>query len=100
VQCVVYVEYVEEPSVAKPATEGVQNLTVQLRKETIQKAKVLAAKKGLSISRLVEEKIEEAVLRDDEYEAAKRRSLDRLEKGFDLGGGPYLRRDEIYDRGR
>jgi hypothetical protein len=83
-----------------PGVEGVQNLTVQLPKETIRKAKVLAAKRGVSISRLVAEKIEEAVMRDDEYEAAKRSALERLEKGLDLGGGPYLTRDEIYDRGR
>jgi hypothetical protein len=50
-----------------------QNLTVQLDRETIRKAKVLAAQKGTSVSRLVASTIENEVAREDAYQAARRR---------------------------
>jgi predicted transcriptional regulator len=74
-----------------------QNLTVQLDRETIRKAKILAAKRGTSVSALVAAQITESVQSDDAYEAARRSALELLERGFHLGGRP-LNRDELHER--
>lgn len=34
----------------------------------------------------------------EEREAARKRSLERMEQGYDLGGPPYPKREELYDR--
>ncbi len=74
-----------------------QNLTVQLELGTIRKAKVLAAKRGTSVSALVAAQIEQSVAAEDAYEAARRNALELLEQGFHLGGG-RLNRDALHDR--
>ena len=75
-----------------------RNITVQLDEETVQKARVVAAKRGSSISRLLTEQIEVLARQDDDYDRAMRDALTELERGYDLGGGPYLARDDLYDR--
>jgi len=77
-----------------------RNLTIQLDEDVVRKARVIAAQRGKSISRLVTEQIEELVRRDDDYQRVMKEALAELERGYDLGGGPYLTRDEIYDRQR
>ena len=78
--------------------ESRQNLTIQLARETIRRAKILAAQKGTSISGLVSQTLEDLVEKDHAYEAAMREELDRLKRGLHLGGGPLPRREELYDR--
>ncbi len=73
-------------------------MTVQLDGDTIRKAKILAATKGTSVSRLVASTIEELVARDGAYQAAREKALALLKKGFPLGGGPYASRDELHER--
>lgn len=75
-----------------------QNLTVSLDRETIRKARVIAAKRGTSISGLVAKQIEELVGKAEAYERAKERALALLEKGFNLGWTPPLSRDELHER--
>lgn len=74
-----------------------QNLTVQLDRETIRKAKILAAKRGTSVSGFVAAQIEASVKAEDEYDAARRSALELLERGFHLGGG-RVNRDELHER--
>jgi hypothetical protein len=74
-----------------------QNLTVQLDRVTIRKARVLAAKRGTSISALVAAQIQESVDAEDTYEAARRTALDWLGRGFHLGG-QRVSRDELHER--
>ncbi len=76
-----------------------QDLTLQLDRDTIRKARVLAAKRSTSISRLVAAEIDRLVREDDAYERAKGEALPELERGFDLGSeGRLAKRDELYDR--
>jgi hypothetical protein len=51
------------------------NVTVKLDRETIKQAKVLAARRGISMSRLLAEQLRELVANDDAYESARRRAL-------------------------
>ena len=76
-----------------------QNLTVSLSTQTLQKAKLLAAKRSTSISGLVTTQIEALVAEDDAYESAHRAALDLMERGFHLGGGvPPVSRDQLHER--
>ena len=75
-----------------------QNLTVSLARETIRKAKVLAARRDSSISRLLAEQIEALVRQDEVYESAQRQALALLDQGFHMGGLARLDRSELHDR--
>lgn len=75
-----------------------QNVTVSLTRETLRKAKVLAAKRETSISRLLAEQIETLVGEDEAYERAKRQASELLEQGFHLGGVIRASRDEWHER--
>jgi len=75
-----------------------QNVTVSLDYRTLRKAKILAAKRGTSISGLLARQIEDLVGEEDAYERAERQALALLEKGFRLGGVIQASRDELHDR--
>ena len=74
-----------------------QNLTVHLDREIVRKAKILAARRGTSVSGLVASQIKEAVDAADAYESARRTALELLERGFHLGGR-RVKRDELHER--
>jgi hypothetical protein len=63
-----------------------QNVTISLDRQTVRKAKILAARRETSISGLVAAQIESMVGEDEAYEAARRQALELLERGFHLGG--------------
>ena len=76
-----------------------RNLTVELDAETIRKAKVLAARRETSISRLVAAEIERLVGEDEAYERARTTALALLDRGFDLGSdGRLPSREEVHER--
>ncbi len=74
------------------------NVTLRMDAGLAREAKVLAARRGTSLSRLLAEQLEDLIRRDRDYEAAKRRAMARLESGFDLGWTPPASRDELYER--
>ncbi len=75
-----------------------QNLTVRLDRESIRKAKVLAAEQETSISRLLSRYIEQMIGEEEAYEAARRHALAILERDFHLGGTIRATRDEWHER--
>jgi predicted transcriptional regulator len=81
-----------------PATDEKQNITVRLSKETIQKARVLAARRSTSISGFIADRIEELAKEEDAYDHAMKRAIARMEKGFHLGGVHKIDREELHDR--
>jgi len=74
-----------------------QNLTIQLDRETIRKAKILAARRGTSVGALVAAQIQESVQAEDAYETSRRHALELLDRGFHLGGG-RPNRDALHER--
>ncbi len=74
------------------------NITVKVDSELAREAKVLAARRGTSLSRLVAEQLEALVGEDQAYGAAKRRALRRLKHGYDLGWEPPASRSELHER--
>jgi hypothetical protein len=75
-----------------------QNLTISLDRQTLRKAKILAAKRGTSISGLLAGQIELLVGEEDAYERAERQALALLDQGFHLGGVIRASRDELHER--
>lgn len=77
---------------------GKQNITVSLDRQVLRKAKILAARRDTSISRLIAEEIESMVGEDEAYELAQRQALALLDKGFHMGGTIRASRDELHER--
>lgn len=75
-----------------------QNITLSLEKELLKKAKVVAAKKDISVTRLLSEQLAKVVSEDNQYESSKRRALAHLRKGFRLGGRILATREELHER--
>jgi hypothetical protein len=75
-----------------------QNLTISLNRKTIQKAKVVAAKRSTSISGLLARQIEILVGEGEAYERAERQAISLLDEGFHLGGLIRANRDELHER--
>lgn len=76
-----------------------RNLTVQLDDEVVTKARILAARRLTSVSRLVADEISRLVQEDERYESARRSALARLQEGSRLGGPPYSSRQDLHERG-
>ena len=83
---------------AQAGNKGKQNLTISLDRQTIRKARILAAKHETSISGLVARQIEIMVGEEDAYQRAMRDALALLDQGFDLGGEIRASRDELHER--
>jgi hypothetical protein len=75
-----------------------QNVTVSLDRQTIQKAKVLAARRATSISGLLASQIAILVGEEEAYERAERQAATLLDQGFHLGGVIRVGRDELHER--
>ena len=71
------------------------NLTLHLEAKVVRRARVVAAKRGTSVSALVARELEGLVARDERYEAAERRALDLLAHPSP-GVGETWTRDELY----
>ena len=73
------------------------NLTIRIDDpELIRRAKVLAAERGVSLSAMVRDYLQQLVRRHDDYQRARRKALREMRKGHRLGGQP-LSRTEVYD---
>ena len=73
-----------------------RNVTLQLDEEVVQRAKVLAARKGTSVSALLAHQVSVMVAADDRYESARQRALAALDNPGDHGGVKWSR-EELYD---
>jgi hypothetical protein len=76
----------------------IRNVTVSLDEEVALWARVEAARRDTSVSRLLSDLLRERMARENGYEQAMRSALDRAP--FLSGGAPYLSRDEVHERSR
>lgn len=74
-----------------------RNLTVQLDDDVILHAKVLAARRGTSVSTLVAAELERLVADDDRYEESRKRA-ERALAGARPRGGRRWEREELHAR--
>ena len=75
-----------------------QNVTVNLSRQVLKKARILAARRETSISGLLAQEIESLVGDEEAYERAERQARTLLDDGFHLGGVIRARRDELHER--
>jgi hypothetical protein len=73
------------------------NLTLQLDTEVIKRARIVAAKRGTSISALAAIQLIELVDQDERVEQARDRAEAILKKAVPRGGRSWTR-DELHDR--
>ncbi len=74
-----------------------RNVTIQLDDEVIRRAKVLAAKRGTSVSGLVAAELDRLVSEDERYEAAWRQARKAMGEAAGRGGRRW-NRDDLHDR--
>lgn len=77
-----------------------RNITLSLPDEDLRKARIVAAKKGTSVSRLLADMLKELVERETQYNVARERHLVTMQTGYDLGTGGRIDwdRDELHER--
>lgn len=76
---------------------SVKNLTITVEESVLEWARIEAAKRGSSVSRMVGELLAEKMRLEDAYQRAYRQWEAEVGKGgLSSGGVPYLSRDEIY----
>ena len=73
------------------------NLTLQLDEDVIRRARVLAAKRGTSVSALVARELDGLVEQDARYEEARNHAKELMRAAAPRGGRSW-RRDELHDR--
>jgi hypothetical protein len=71
------------------------NLTLQLDEEVIRRARVVAAKRGTSVSALVAHELTELAGQDARYEQARVRAEELMAKAKPRGGRTWTR-DDVY----
>jgi len=77
-----------------------QNITLSLPEEDLREARVLAARRGTSVSQFLARMLRETVERESGYDAARNHSLATLREGMDLGTGGRMSwsRDDLHER--
>lgn len=73
-----------------------KNVTVTLEKDVARWARLEAARKETSVSRLLGEILKQRMLEEAGYDSAMRRALAR--KPFLKGDGRYMSREEAHER--
>ena len=75
-----------------------QNITLSMDKDLIRAARVLAAQRQVSISRMLSQELQKLLEDSQDYEWAKRRALQHINEGFHLGGRITATREELHER--
>lgn len=77
---------------------NLRNVTMTLEEDVAQWARIEAARRDTSVSRLLGELLKERMSAQDDYQKAMRRALGR--KPFLHSDGRYLTREEAHDRAK
>jgi predicted transcriptional regulator len=74
------------------------NITLKLDASLVRAIKIIAAKKGISVSALMAQKLEEEVQKNGDYEQAMKRALALMRESSALGWQKPKSRDELHER--
>lgn len=74
------------------------NITLRIDKELAQEGRILAARRGTSLSRLLAEELEELIQRDSAYTKAMNKALKDMDKAPVLGYEGRSNRSELHER--
>jgi hypothetical protein len=75
-----------------------KNVTITVDEAALEWARIEAAKRNTSVSRLVGEMLADKMRQEDAYSLAMRNALKF--KSWGSSDGPFLTRDEMYERAR
>jgi len=75
------------------------NITVAIESGLLKKARVVAARRGLSVSALLADELRELVKDDAHYTAARKRAYSLFSTPLPLGGS-ILTREQLHERRR
>ena len=75
-----------------------QNITLSLDEEALRRARVAAARRGLSLSALLREQLRRLGDEDEHYEAAHKAVVDWMERRASQGVSDRPSRDGLHDR--
>ena len=78
--------------------QDLKNVTVSLETDVARWARLEAARRDTSVSRLLGEILKQRMMEEGLYDAAMQRALER--KPFIKGKGRYLTREESHERTR
>ena len=74
-----------------------QNITLSMDPELLRAARVLAAERGVSVSRLLAQELERLVRDDQALVQARKQAFANLNRGFRFGNAKFDR-DSLYER--
>ena len=77
-----------------------QNITLSVPKRTLRKIKLMAVQRQTSVSGLLTQYLEEIVEQESGYANARRRQLNLMKQGLNLGLGQNqpVNREELHER--
>jgi len=77
-----------------------QNITLSIRKDLLQKVKIIAVKRSSSVSAMMTNLLEDIVALDEGYQTASQKHIRLLQQEVDLGtnGSMDWSRDELHAR--
>ncbi len=75
-----------------------KNVKITLDEEVARWARIRAAERDTSVSRLVGEMLREKMLEEETYQAAMQQYLSQPAKRLKRSGTKYPRREELHDR--
>lgn len=77
-----------------------KKITVSLPEKDLREVRAVAARRGISVSKLLAGMLRELVERETGYAAAMERSIARMQKGLNLGTGGHISRsrDDVHER--
>ena len=74
-----------------------QNITLSLDPALIKKARVLAASRNTSVTKMLSDELARMVNGAEDFERSRRKALALLKKGFRMGGKP-ADREALHER--
>ena len=74
-----------------------QNITLSVDTDLLRSARILAAERDISVSKLLAEELERLVRDNQARQRARQQAMAALERGYHLGGG-RIERDALHER--
>lgn len=75
-----------------------RNLTIAIETDLVRKARVIAARRETSLSRMLAEELKRLVAEEEGYDRARRKAIAYLRSGFALGGKVTSTREQWLER--
>jgi hypothetical protein len=75
-----------------------RNITLSLEKDLITKARVLSARRMVSVSKLLGDEVTRIIEEEEKYEESRQIAISLLKKGYHLGSKSIADREALHER--